>query len=326
MKIALAQLNYHTGNFEANTFKIISAIQQAKAAKVDLVVFGELAVCGYPPRDFLEFEHFIKLCYASIDEIKKACTHIACVIGAPYVNPKKEGKDLLNASYFIHEGEVKKVVAKQLLPTYDVFDEYRYFEIGTETEIVELNGTKIALTICEDMWNLGRFELYPVTPLDQLYWKEPQLIINVSASPFSYMQQHNRLEMLQLNASRYHLPTVYVNHVGAQTDLIFDGDSMAINPDGSVAARLASFEEAFDIVELDEKSGYFKPHPLGKAVSKTNVAPGPFNPDYGEIYDALIMGIKDYFDNVAKGWDQPIDLLHIDGLHDYDNCKNDFET
>ena len=155
MKIALAQLNYHIGNFEANTKKIIDAIAEAKSKNADIVLFGELAVCGYPPRDFLEFDDFINRCQMSINDITAHTEGIAVVVGCPIKNPKIEGKDLFNAAYFIADKKIIHVTHKTLLPTYDVFDEYRYFEPNEIFECVTYKGKKIAVTICEDIWNVG---------------------------------------------------------------------------------------------------------------------------------------------------------------------------
>ena len=154
MKIAIAQLDYHVGNFEKNTSKIIAQINKAKAENADLVLFAELAICGYPPRDFLEFNDFISLCKQSIIEISSHCVGISAIVGGPAINPSIKGKDLFNAAYFLKDGEINKVVHKTLLPNYDVFDEYRYFEPNTVFECIELDGYKIALTICEDLWNI----------------------------------------------------------------------------------------------------------------------------------------------------------------------------
>src|ERR1039458_2381677 len=154
MKIAIAQLDYHVGNFEKNTSKIIEAIKSAKDEKADLVLFAELAVCGYPPRDFLEFKDFIALCDQSINEIASYCRGIAAIVGAPTINPSVKGKNLHNSAYFLKDGGISNIIHKTLLPNYDVFDEYRYFEPNRVFECIELNGFKIALTICEDLWNV----------------------------------------------------------------------------------------------------------------------------------------------------------------------------
>src|SRR5271170_8118432 len=150
MKIALAQQNYHIGNFEDNTRKILEGIRHAKQAGADLVIFSELSVCGYPPRDFLEFEDFIQKCYAAVDLIRQEADTIGVIVGSPARNPVREGKDLFNGAWLLYEKEVKGVAHKTCLPNYDVFDEYRYFEPAYDWNILHFKGKKIALTICED--------------------------------------------------------------------------------------------------------------------------------------------------------------------------------
>src|SRR5919107_1776927 len=155
MKIALAQQNYHIGNFELNTQKILEAIDRALAANADLIVFSELCICGYPPRDFLEFSDFINKCDEAIEKIKEKTANIGVIVGCPVRNPRKEGKDLFNAALLIHKKEIQHASYKTLLPTYDVFDEYRYFEPAWSWNVAEFEGVRIALTVCEDLWNLS---------------------------------------------------------------------------------------------------------------------------------------------------------------------------
>ena len=192
MKIFLAQQNYHIGNFESNTQKIISAIQEAKQQAAYLVVFSELCICGYPPRDFLYFKNFIDQCYAAIDSIKMYADGIAVLVGAPHRNAQAEGKDLFNAAWFLADKEVKQVIHKTCLPTYDVFDENRYFEPANEWKVVEYKEKKIAVTICEDIWNLGSNPLYRYCPMDMLMLQKPDVMINLSASPFDYTHDADR--------------------------------------------------------------------------------------------------------------------------------------
>ncbi|RZL34036.1 MAG: NAD+ synthase, partial [Pedobacter sp.] len=220
MKIALAQLNYHIGNFENNTNKIVEHIQLAKSKGADLVVFAELAVCGYPPRDYLEFDEFIALCEDAAQKIAKSCVDIACIIGLPVKNDILDGKDLFNAAYFIENGKVKAITKKALLPTYDVFDEYRYFEPASSFKCIDFKGKKIALTICEDLWNINDNPLYVSNPMDELIKQQPDLMINIAASPFSYTHDDERIKVLADNAKKYNLPVFYVNQVGAQTEII----------------------------------------------------------------------------------------------------------
>lgn len=284
MKIALAQLNYHIGNFEYNTQKIIDTIQAAKNKGADLVVFAELAVCGYPPRDFLEFDEFIGLCEGAAQKIAAHCTDIACIIGLPVKNTVLAGKDLYNAAYFIENGEVKAVVRKALLPNYDVFDEYRYFEPAGEFQCIDFKGRRIALTICEDLWNINDNPLYVSNPMDELIVQQPDVMINIAASPFSYLHDDERVKVLASNAKKYKLPLLYVNQVGAQTELIFDGGSLVFDNQGNLLDEMPYFEEALGIYEIegDAIKGY------APKVQQTI-------PDIAQIYAALIVGIKDYF-------------------------------
>jgi len=290
MKIALAQLNYHIGNFESNTGKILDCIQKAKLENVNLVVFSELAISGYPPRDFLEFDHFILKCIDSINVIAAECTGIAAIIGAPSFNPELKGKRLYNSAYFLSEGKVSNIRHKTLLPNYDVFDEYRYFEPNRSFEIIKYKGTRIALTICEDIWNIAEDPLYVANPMDHLVKQKPDFIINIAASPFHYKQAIIRREVLTVNAKQYNIPLFYVNHVGAQTELLFDGGSMAIDSDGKIVDELKYFEEDFRIFEFEKSQVY------------SLILNSEFriqNSEIEQIHDALVMGIKNYFQKLS---------------------------
>src|SRR5439155_8893953 len=199
MKIALAQQNYHIGNFEKNIGKIIDGINWAKKQDADLVVFSELCVCGYPPRDFLEFRDFVDKCYESINTIKKYSDTIRVLIGSPERNPQTEGKYLFNAVFLLHEKQIKSEIHKTLLPNYDVFDEYRYFEPAFDWKIMEFKGKKLAVTICEDIWNLGDNPLYRICPMDILMKQSPDVMINLSASPFDYNHDEDRKATIKSN-------------------------------------------------------------------------------------------------------------------------------
>ncbi|WP_443944743.1 NAD+ synthase [Pedobacter sp. AW1-32] len=284
MKIALAQLNYHIGNFEANTEKIVAHIKKAKDAGADLVVFAELAICGYPPRDFLEFDEFISLCEKAAQEIAENCADIACIVGLPIRNEVLQGKDLFNAAYFIENGKVKAIAKKALLPTYDVFDEYRYFEPATSFGCIEFKGKKIALTICEDLWNINDNPLYVSNPMDELILEQPDLMINIAASPFSYTHDDERIQVLSANAKKYQLPVFYVNQVGAQTEIIFDGGSLVFDADGEVKAEMKYFEEDLQVFDLNEVVHVKNKQPKADRLT-----------DIEQIHDALILGIRDYF-------------------------------
>ena len=286
MKIALSQLNYHIGNFDSNVEKIITEIEKAEQLGADLVVFAELAVSGYPPRDFLEFRDFVQRCNESIKTIASYCTKTAAIVGTPVFNTNHKGKPLYNSAAFCYEGKVQHYTKKTLLPNYDIFDEYRYFEPNTDFEIIEFNGKKIALTICEDLWNVQDNPLYTVNPMDELMSQQPDIMINIAASPFNYKQIETRKEVLFKNASRYKLPLIYVNHVGAQTELLFDGGSLVMDKNGTIVRELSYFKEDFDLIDIDNLA------------SETHHQQ-PAKPAIELIHDALVMGVKNYFQKLG---------------------------
>lgn len=285
MKIALAQINYHTGNFEGNTAAIIEQIEKAKQLGADLIVFSELCITGYPARDFLEFKDFINLSYQAIEKIASHCVGIAAIVGAPSINKSNEGKDLYNSAFFLADSKIQSIVNKSLLPNYDIFDEYRYFEPSTHNSCIEFNGVKIALTICEDLWNIGSDKMYAYTPMDALIQEQPDLMINIAASPFSAGHINTRKNILLENVKKYGIPLFYVNHVGAQTELIFDGGSMVIDSTAKIVDEMAYFDEEFSLYE-------WKNNQLKKIGDDFSFLPE--NPTQ-LIHDALITGIKDYF-------------------------------
>jgi NAD+ synthase (glutamine-hydrolysing) len=290
MKIAIAQLNFIVGNFEYNFDKILKALNRGRNEGADVVVFSELAVCGYPPHDMLEKRVFVETCQIYINKIAQQCINIAAIVGAPSLNTNTSGKALYNSAYFLNEGRVQSVHHKALLPTYDIFDEYRYFEPCYEFSIAEFKGKRLAITICEDLWDetpvsdsLGRSRLYPVSPMDQLAKSNPDVIINIAASPFEYTKGVVKQEIFTSHARKLNIPLLYVNQVGANTDLIFDGGSMIVNSKGKVHEQLKLFDEdlkTFDISQL----GY--PNKVADATS---------DPTIPNIYNALVLGIRDYF-------------------------------
>jgi NAD+ synthase (glutamine-hydrolysing) len=286
MRLALAQLNYIIGDFSLNTAKIIDTIEKCRQQKADLVVFAELSVCGYPPRDFLEFNDFIEQSYKAVETIASHCTGIAAIVGAPSRNPGTKGKSLFNSAWLLYDGKVQAQAHKALLPTYDIFDEYRYFEPNRQFDCVDYKGVKIALTICEDIWNLVDDPLYISSPMDSLALQSPDIMINISASPFNYDQQLIRPRILQANVSQYQLPLVYVNQVGAHTELLFDGNSCAVDSKGNTVAMCKSFDEDICYVEFDAQ--------LKTLTSPLPVAE-PHSSKIALIHDALVMGIRDYF-------------------------------
>lgn len=288
MKVALAQLNFHIANFEANSQKMIRSIHQAILDKVDLIIFSELSVSGYPPQDLLEQEDFIRNTEKTIEKIAHHCNGIAAVIGAPILNESKHGKKLFNAALFIENQKISFIQKKTHLPTYDVFDEYRYFEQNKSFGIVEYKNHKIALSICEDLWDNQPIEnsfakntLYTISPIEELQKYKPDFLINIAASPFSYLQKENRLNILKENASQHQIPILYVNQVGANTELIFDGGSMALNRNGEIVEQLNYFQEDYKILEIDSLEQKL---PMSATSDKLE-----------SIYQALILGIRDYF-------------------------------
>ena len=330
MKIFLAQQNYHIGNFEENARKIIEGIGKAKEAGADLVMFSELCICGYPPRDFLEFNDFINQSYTTIDLVKQHADTIGVLVGSPARNPLKEGKELFNAVFLLHEKEIKAEVHKTLLPTYDVFDENRYFEPAFEWNVISFRGKKLAITICEDIWNLGDNPLYRMSPMDELIKQKPNIILNLSASPYNYAQDVVRKSIVEATVAKYKLPMLYCNTVGSQTEIVFDGGSIVYDSNAQLVHEMKYFEEDYALIDLETlysgKSNVekYKEHkhklvsthvdthisePLTEATaeavyyySATEVGRGIDTLEYlmndkniDEIYHALVLGIKDYF-------------------------------
>ena len=281
MKITLAQQNYHIGNFESNLEKMQKAILEAKAQDSELIVFPELAVCGYPPRDFLEFDDFIARCNNSLEQLAKLSGDIGIIVGVPVKNPKTEGKNLFNSAAFLYEGKVQSYHHKALLPTYDVFDEYRYFEPNTQFHCAHFKGKKLAITVCEDLWDVEEDLMYTQWPMEELKAESPDIMINIAASPFNARHAEKRREVMKKNVMRYPMPLVYVQHCGAQTELIFDGGSMVLNRKGDVVHQLGFFREdllTINTEDLDHK----KEVPLEGT-------------EESRIHDALVLGIRDYF-------------------------------
>ncbi|MDF1575295.1 MAG: NAD+ synthase [Bacteroidales bacterium] len=292
MKIALAQLNYFIGDFEGNLAKITAAVSEAAASGAELVVFSELSICGYPPLDLLERKEFISQC---LDYVGKLAATVdpgtGVLVGGPEFNSCSDGKLLFNSAFFLYEGKIQQVFRKALLPTYDIFDEYRYFEPNREFRILKFKNKKLAVTICEDLWDEQPFEnefsrsrLYTTNPLEELAGFAPDAIINIAASPFSHRKMDVKQSIFTGKAARYKLPLLYCNQVGAQTELIFEGGSMAINPDGQVASRLPYFREDILITDLDEL-----------AASRPQLSLARLPGRIEAMADALICGIRDYF-------------------------------
>ncbi len=289
MKIALAQLNYHVGNFISNTQKIIDAIEKAQNDKCDLIVFSELAVCGYPPLDLLEREEFVEQCLQQIDIIAEKCKNITAVVGCPSINAEQKGKKLFNSAFVLNKGEIKSVHHKTLLPNYDVFDEYRYFQPNSEFSLVEINGKKMAITICEDLWDeqpvansFAKSWLYTKSPMKELKQLNPDFVVNIAASPFSYNQGQIRQQIITGKAAKNEIPFVYVNQTGANTELVFDGSSLVVNSQGEIVKQLNSFTEDIQYCHLEEIEQIKTIDPASKDKMEL-------------IQDALVLGVRDYF-------------------------------
>jgi NAD+ synthase (glutamine-hydrolysing) len=302
MKIALAQQNYHIGNFELNTAKILAAVAEAKAQGADLVVFSELSVCGYPPRDFLEFDDFIAKCNAAVRRIASHAVGIGVLLGAPERNPRPEGKDLFNSAYLLYDGAVQGSVHKTLLPTYDVFDEYRYFEPAFEFQALAFKGKKLAVTICEDIWNLGDNPLYRFAPMDKLMADAPNLMINLSASPFDYTHARDRKAIIKANVLKYKMPMFYCNGVGSQTEIVFDGGSLVFDAAANLCGQLPVFEEALQCYVVNDDGSVDGPVLEPPSQLPTGeLSPPKLDPmlNTALIYQALVTGIADYFQKMG---------------------------
>ncbi|HAM10067.1 MAG: NAD+ synthase [Bacteroidetes bacterium GWE2_41_25] len=290
MRISVSQLNYHIGNFDLNKSLICKAITKAREAGSELVIFSELCISGYPPLDLLDRYDFIEKCNQTVNEIAAECHGIKAIIGSPTINPKPEGKKLYNSALVLSEGEIIFTARKALLPTYDIFDEYRYFEPEKRFSVFSLDGLKLALTICEDLWDEQPFDnkfektrLYTVSPMEELVKQNPDLIINIAASPFSYTKTEARENIFRDKARKYGLPVISVNQTGANTELIFDGASVIVDHRGGIYKKLPYFEERIETFETDHIIS-------GSGSSKVE------KPEEIElIHKALVTGISDYF-------------------------------
>jgi NAD+ synthase (glutamine-hydrolysing) len=288
MKIALLQNNFLIGDLYHNKQIILEGIEKSKRAGADLAIFPELALTGYPPLDLLKYKDFVKMCENLISEIAAHCVGIAAVIGAPSFNNTGSGKPLFNSAWFLNDGQVSFIANKSLLPNYDVFDEYRYFEPSKEIGCVNYKGLKLALTICEDIWNVAEIPMYSNSPVDNLLEENPDLIINISASPFHFDQPVLRKEVIRSVAKKFKKPVIYVNQIGAQTELIFDGNSMVCDSIGNIREQLSFFNEDFRIVDTQSFLSQY---------DSIDVWHTP--PTIQLIHDALILGIRDYFSKMG---------------------------
>lgn len=284
MKIALAQINPTIGDFTGNVEKILDFSRRAAEGGADLVLFPELAVCGYPPADFLDKPSFVKRSEEAIAEIAQATADlpIASIVG--YVTPAQAGtgKRVMNSAALIRDGEVAFVQSKMLLPFYDVFDDQRYFAPAEKQHLCHLSGKRVALTICEDTWNDKNFwqkRLHSVDPVEELMREGGEIILNIAASPYWRGKRKTRREMLAAIARHHCAPVVMVNQVGGNDSLLFDGSSLVIAADGTIIAQAKSFEEDLIFADLGASTGdlHWQTENVDEAV-----------------YNALVMGTRDY--------------------------------
>ena len=282
MKIALGQINPTIGDFTGNKTKIIESSRHAHSLGAEMVLFPELAVCGYPPRDLLEKPAFVDRSQQIVNEIAQAVPQITIICG--FVSPAKveTGKSVMNSAAVLRDGAVRFVQSKMLLPTYDVFDEVRYFDPAESQKLLPLDGKEFALTICEDAWNDKHFwprRLYRVDPVDELLHAGGNVVLNISASPFHMGKRELRRQMLETIARDNKVPVLFVNQVGGNDSLIFDGSSMVIAPDGRIVAQAKSFAE--DLVVFDTETMQGDMH------DQTAVGDA-------SVYAALVLGTRDY--------------------------------
>lgn len=302
MKIALAQINPTVGDFSGNARKIIEFADQAAQGGASLVIFPELAVCGYPPADLLEKPAFVARAGQVIEEIAAHTADGKISVICGYVTPasKGTGKHVMNSAALLRNGRVEFVQSKMLLPFYDVFDEQRYFAPAHDQRLVSIEGEQAALTICEDAWNDKSFwenRLYSIDPVEELMRAGGSLVLNISASPYWRGKLATRREMLSAIARHHAKPVIMVNQVGGNDSLVFDGSSLALGPDGEVIAQAKSFEEDLIFVDTESLSGDMHAQPQSEEEA---------------TYRALVLGTRDYvhkcgFAKVAVGLSGGID-------------------
>ncbi len=309
MKIAIAQLNPTIGDLPKNAQKILEAAQKAVAKGARLLLTPELSLCGYPPRDLLLNPSFIEAMGITLQQLARDLPpNLAVLVGTVEENlqaKKTGGKTLFNSIAWLETGKVKQIFYKRLLPTYDVFDEHRYFEPGLQANYFTLDNINIGVTVCEDLWNDEEFwgkRSYTVNPIADLAILGVDLIVNLSASPYTLSKQRFREAMLSHSAVRFRQPIIYTNQVGGNDDLLFDGRSFALNRQGEIICRLRGFETDLSIIEFEEEARDFK---LGL------IAPN-YECEEEEIWQALVLGVRDYvrkcgFNQVVLGLSGGID-------------------
>ncbi len=282
MKIALAQINPTIGDFEGNARLILNAAEQAKGLGAELCLLPEQCIPGYPAHDLLERPCFIDKNLEALDRVVNSAPDIGLVVGFAERSGSAWGKGLWNSAALIYGGRIQSVHRKSLLPTYDIFDERRYFDPAREVQVAEFKGVRLAITICEDIWNDPDFwsrRMYDRNPVEELVRSGAELIINIAASPFTIDKRHLRGEMLKAAAVHHHVPVLFANMVGGNDDLVFDGASLAFGDDGKIWARGAEFREDMVVVDIETGSGDIRP----TAVDDDDAA-----------IEALVLGTRDY--------------------------------
>ena len=295
MKICLAQINPTVGAFEQNVKKICRFINTAKKKGADLIVFPEMCIVGYPPKDLLELSGFVDSNLKALEEVKNNVTGISAIVGFVDRNVGQRGKNLYNAAAYINNKEIVSRHYKSLLPTYDVFDEDRYFEPAHSISLAKISGRRSGISICEDAWGANVVwpgKIHHKDPVESMVRQGAEIIINISASPFTIGKQDERLKMLTSHAKKYNVPIVFVNQIGGNDDLVFDGNSLVINKKGVIVDKALSFEEDLLMVEFkgpDISAGDSKPGSVGK---RTQAGAG--EDEIESVFKALVLGTRDY--------------------------------
>ncbi|HTV66060.1 MAG TPA: NAD+ synthase [Bryocella sp.] len=282
MRTALGQINTTVGDFAGNAAKIIEFARRARSAGADLVLFPELSICGYPPRDLVERPWFVERNWQTAEVIASETRGIAVICGLVTHADSATGKSVKNSSALLRDGKIAFVQSKRLLPTYDVFDEMRNFAPAERQELVCLDRTPVALTICEDAWNDKHFwdrQLYGADPVEDLIGAGGKVLLNISASPFYLRKRELRRDMLATIARNHRVPVAMVNQIGGNDSLVFDGSSLALGPDGSVIAQAKSFEE--DLICFDTETLAGDIHARDEGLESS-------------AYAALVLGTRDY--------------------------------
>jgi NAD+ synthase (glutamine-hydrolysing) len=303
MKIAIAQINPIVGDFDYNFERIKNFSHQAIQLQCDLVVFSELVITGYPPQDLLERKDFVDASLSCLDRLVRSIHGIGVICGFVDRNPAEKGKPLFNSAILFEDGNILHKVHKQLLPTYDIFDEMRYFEPGNQSAPYPYKGHRVGLTVCEDAWNdvdIFQRRIYDTDPVAQFIQAGADLVINISASPYYLGHKEFRWNMFEFMARKYNVPVMFANQVGGNDSILFDGSSTAYDKNGKTVARAADFEE--DLVVFD--SNTLKPQPIHIHETSTS--------DAEAIFKGLVMGTRDYvtkcgFSKVVLGLSGGID-------------------